>query len=123
MADGDGARTVREDRELGGFAGTGEVTPASGDAEADRRIAAARAWLAVARAAMAVGARPQGFEAARRGVEELGDGYAVGSDVEDDTSLKLLAAEQANDEGAEHAPTAMMRVLEDRIGVAEAARR
>lgn len=108
---------VREERRLGDVAGVGEVTVSVGPpVTADQRAAAARAWLSVARTLQAAGAGEEAYVAARSGIEELGDAY-VDPEVDDDTTMKLLAAEDAHDRGLDHAASAIVRVLENRLAV------
>lgn len=111
-------RTVREEREQDGRAAVGEVVLADGASPQadDQRAAAARAWLAIARALIDEGDADAAYRAASRGVDELGDAY-LGEEVEDDTTLKLLAAEDGHRSGAAHAGTAMVRVLSDRLAM------
>lgn len=125
MDDDDGQAAVREERALANTAGAGTVLLGEGEAVQDvhRRVAAAKAWLDVAQQTHTAGRGGDAYEAARRGLAELGEDYAdLDLDVEDDTGLKLAAAEYAHSEHAEYAPTAMMRVLEDRIGIVETGR-
>lgn len=112
------AATVREERRLGAVGRAGVVTVAAGESENadDHRAAAAQAWLAVARACLEADAGAEAFAAARSGIEELGQAYAD-PEADDDTTLKLVAAEDARDKGLEHAASAMMRVLEDRLAM------
>ncbi|TDE89508.1 hypothetical protein EXU48_20290 [Occultella glacieicola] len=120
MADPDGSTVIREERSVGdgAAAGVGEVTLAAGEPErpAHRRVAAAKAWLAVA-TSQPEGAETVALDAAERGLAELGDAYLAAADetLEDDTTLKHLAAQELRDQGSEHAATAMTRVLESRI--------
>lgn len=118
-ADGASApRVIRAERQQGGRREVGEVTVAGGGdpAVADERAAAGRAWLAVARSFLASGDGDDAYRAASRGLDELGDAY-LDEGVEDDTTLKLLAAEDGHDSGADHAGTAMTRVLESRLAM------
>ncbi|HEY8339426.1 MAG TPA: hypothetical protein VIK95_06135 [Egibacteraceae bacterium] len=117
-AGGSGPTLVRAERQLGAVSGVGAVRVAAGErpTAADERAAAAQAWLAVARACTAQGADDEAYAAARSGLEELGDAYA-GAAVEDDTPLKLAAAEDAHVHGLPHANTAMIRVLEERLAM------
>lgn len=103
-AGGSGPTLVRAERQLGAVSGVGAVRVAAGErpTAADERAAAAQAWLAVARACTAQGADDEAYAAARSGLEELGDAYA-GAAVEDDTPLKLAAAEDAHVHGLPHA--------------------
>lgn len=108
--------TVREERAAGGRSAVGEVVLAEGVSPRadDHRAAAARAWLAIAEAWVEAGDRDAAYRAASSGLDELGGAY-VDDEVEDDTSLKLLAAEDGYSSGAAHAATAMVRVLSDRL--------
>lgn len=117
-ADDSGAALVREERRLGTEAGLGvvRITAAGQPTAADHRAAAARAWLSVARAYAAADAADEAYAAARSGLEELGDAY-VSAEVDDDTTVKLLAAEDAHAQGLPHAADAMIRVLEDRLAM------
>jgi hypothetical protein len=77
------------------------------------RLAAARAWLAIAEA---LSATPAGaYQAAVRGVQELGPDYA-GRHVRDETTTKELFAKEDFEAGREaHAAEVMMRILGSRI--------
>lgn len=112
------ASVVSEERAADGRSAVGELVLADGASPAsdDRRAAAARAWLAIAGACVDDGDGEAAYRAASTGLDELGDAY-LGDEVEDDTTLKLLAAEDAHANGAAHAPTAMVRVLSDRLAM------
>jgi hypothetical protein len=118
MADETQSEIICEERELYGRRGSGEVTLAAGaDAEAaDQRAAAGRAWLAIAQSFIDSGDREAAYRAADMGVDELGNTY-LDDLVEDDTTVKLLAAADAHGSGAEYAATAMARVLETRLAM------
>jgi hypothetical protein len=110
--------TVTEDRTADGRTAVGQVVLAAGASPQveDRRAAAARAWLSIAEVCVEDGDGDAACRAASSGLDELGDAY-LGDEVEDDTSLKLLAAEDGHANGAAHAGTAMVRVLSDRLAM------
>lgn len=131
MGEVDGPRVVREERSLDGMGahrGVGEVILGAAETERPdhRSAAAAKAWLTVARAQTDAGERDSAVESASRGLDELGESYLgsddAGSGVEDDTTLKYLAAQDLREQGSEHAATALTRVLEERIALYEQGR-
>ncbi len=78
------------------------------------RLAGARAWLSVSQRLLDTGAVEDALTGARSGIAELGDAYA-GDDVDDDTELKALAAEDELANGDRSvATTLLLRVLESR---------
>jgi len=79
------------------------------------RLAGARAWLALAKDRVAEKEWSAAIELARRGLGELGQEYAR-PQVDDDTELKALAAEDQLKQGhPENAARALARVLSTRI--------
>jgi len=109
--------TVREERSLGGRSAFGEVALA-GDARSAEvsRLAAGRAWFALA-AVLADGGRvDDAYTAASAGLDEIGDSYAAPR-TEDDTTLKLLRAEDLYDSDPARGAVAMQRVLENRLAL------
>jgi hypothetical protein len=79
------------------------------------RLAGARAWLALAKDRVAEKEWSAAIELARKGLVELGQEYAR-PQVDDDTDLKALAAEDQLKQGhTENAARTLARVLEDRI--------
>ena len=108
---------VREERALAGRSAVGEVAVGGSAPSADvTRLAAGRAWLAVASMLAEAGQAEEAYAAASAGIDELGNAYA-GDEVEDDTSLKLLRAEDLHDEDAGRGSVAMQRVLENRLAL------
>ncbi|NVB78892.1 MAG: hypothetical protein HOV81_10890 [Kofleriaceae bacterium] len=80
---------ISERRELNERAAVGQARVFS-TPSVHSRLAGARAWLAIAKALMAM---PAGaYQAARRGIAELGDDYA-GPRVRDDTGQRKRFAE------------------------------
>jgi hypothetical protein len=112
------ASTVREERTADGRTAVGQVELTDGTSAraADSRAAAARAWLSIANACIDDMDGDGAYRAASTGLDELGDAY-LGDEVEDDTSLKLLAAEDGHANGEPHAGPAMVRVLSDRLAM------
>jgi hypothetical protein len=108
---------VTEERSLAGHTGVGEVviTGATGSPEVGR-LAAGRAWLAVTAALVDGGDPGAACAAASAGLDELGSAYAV-DEVEDDTTLKLLRAEDLQEEDPARGAVALQRVLENRVAM------
>lgn len=106
--------TVRADRD----GATGEATVRDGaSAEEHKGLAGARAWLALGRQKLDAGEAAEALAAARSGIDELGRSYST-SAVIDDTSLKLAAADEREEDGElEHAATIALRVLETRTRI------
>ena len=109
---------LTEDRGLDGQTATGEAILAPGEEPYPEysRLAAARAWRKVAEAHRAGGNPGAAYDAARAGINELGESY-LAPRTEDDTSLKLLLAEEVRDENASQAAALLLRVLENRIAL------
>jgi hypothetical protein len=85
----------------------------------DDALTAARAALSEAEHALAEGDAETAVARARAGLEALGDDYAP-DDVEDDTTLKLLAAEDAIATGDTAGPARMLvDILGIRVDLAE----
>ena len=107
-------------REWEGSAGLGRavVRAASAPAPAQEphvKLAGARAWLSVGRERLAAGQAQAAVACARRGLEELGPGYAPLT-AGDDTVLKLAAAEEELAAGrADNAASTMLRTLDARM--------
>ena len=84
-------------------------------------LAGAMAWSQLSSEFLAVGAFEESAEAARHGIDELGDSYylnpATGkiSGVIDDSSQRMVAAEILMHERAADGAAMLRRVLEDRI--------
>ena len=87
----------------------------------DPRVDAAQRWLGTSRQRLDAGAVDEALAAARSGIAELGNDYA-GPDVDDDTELKALAAEDQLEQGnPAAAATLLQRVLESRIAMVASA--
>jgi hypothetical protein len=78
-------------------------------------LAGARAWLALGNQALAGKRDDEAIACARAGLNELGHDYAPPT-VEDDTELKVLAADDLIKDGKRSAGAAMLlRMLEERM--------
>lgn len=101
-------------------------TPAPEVAEAPvdprkKQLDSASARLAAGRKAFDGGDFPRAMVEAQRGLDVLGKDYA-GSDVADDTDLKIAAAKERADQGSpSDAATIMLRMLAERIELARRA--
>jgi siderophore synthetase component len=81
------------------------------------QLASAQAGLAEAEQALAEGDADAAIARARSGLEALGEDYAP-AEVEDDTTLKVLAAEDAIDQGDKARGAGMLiEMLRTRAGV------
>lgn len=116
---GDGECVVRVEREWAGeravgtavVRGTGADDPA---AAAHAALAESRAWLELGRRKLEAGEPREAVRCAEQGLEALGDEYAPPG-VEDDTQLKLLAAQEQLRQGRDEAGArVMLRMLEER---------
>ena len=94
---------IRTRRELSGRHASAEVVvqaPADQDSPPHIQFAGARAWLALAEALIRDGQASLAIESARSGLHELGNDYSPPG-VKDDTTLKVLAAEDLAATGRE----------------------
>jgi hypothetical protein len=114
---GGGAWKVRAERALANDRAAGEaVVRAAGAREAavHGRLAAARAWRALGERLLERDAPQDAAEAARRGLDELGEAYAPAG-TKDDTTLKRMAGEDLLAGGrAGDGARLLLRVLGDR---------
>lgn len=104
-------------RAFGDTRGSGSVTLVRADLDGARRsphlrVAGARAWLDIAKT---LTGRPQlAYQAAHRGIDELGTEYARRGLV-DDTGNFVLMARTEIDSNPPHAASLVLRVLATRI--------
>jgi hypothetical protein len=83
------------------------------------RLAGAAAWRRAGQRALEQGSLEEAHQAALQGLVELGEGYAAPG-VEDDTELKLLAAEELWAAGrSREAADLELRMLGERLTLAE----
>jgi len=120
-AKGPGRWLVRTSRSAEGEAAEGTVLLRSdrppGSPPAHLRLAGARAWLALGQRFQSRSRWQEAIASARAGLAEIGSDYA-GPDVDDETDLKLLAAEDRLAQGhASDAAAVMLRVLGDRLSL------
>lgn len=116
-----GAKTMaRQTRTCGGMSIVATVdtstTPRAGAIDGlASALAGASAWLALARKNLAEGRAHVAMECARSGIEELGENYADEA-TEDDTSLKLAAAQERAEQGHwDDGAAVMTRILQERV--------
>jgi hypothetical protein len=108
--------SIRVERRDGDDSAVGETVvrheqPPSQEDPPHAVLAAARAWLAIARARLDRGDFGGAISSARRGLDELGEDYAPFM-TEDDTDLKLLAADTESEAGrTENAAAITVRML------------
>jgi hypothetical protein len=109
---------LRVERTQADLAATGEVQLRDASAEGDHeRLAGARAWLGLVEQALAEGDPGAAVGAARAGLDELGEEYAPDG-VEDDTTLKVYAAEELVGEGdAEGGARMLLDLLRERAAL------
>jgi hypothetical protein len=116
----DGEWVVRVTRSQGAASKTGSVvirqaTEPSAAAPPHVALAAARAWLALGNDALAAKHVDAAIQSARAGLAELGNDYAP-PDVDDDSGLKLHAADELIHSGkADNGAAMMLRMLSTRI--------
>lgn len=107
-------------RNAGGRSATGEArveAPTATDALRHGKVAAARAWHTLGQLALDAGDDPSAVEAARHGLRDLGDTYCPRG-VDDDTELKVLAADELLKAGRKRdAASTLLRSLTGRIAL------
>lgn len=93
----------------------GEAAKTDRDSSPHRRLAAARAWLALAEELEALAQFADAYAAALNGIAELGDEYRTRT-LKDDTSLALKIAEREAADGAHDAAAReAITVLDERV--------
>lgn len=110
---------MRIEKQWKGQSATGEVLVSAADApgkasKEQETLAGSRAWHALGRTFLASGDAEDAIACARHGLETLGDDYASPT-VDDDTDMKLFAAEERIQEGhAQDGAEVMLRILDVR---------
>lgn len=114
-----GERRVRVEKQWKGQSAPGEVIVRADEqpgqpGKEPETLAGSRAWLALGRTFLASGDAESAIECARQGLEALGDDYASPA-VDDDTDMKLFAAEDRIAEGhVQDGAEVMLRILDVR---------
>jgi hypothetical protein len=115
-----GAWSLQAERHLGGRTAHGTAIVIAPDrpdpaSSPHARLAGARAWSALGAQYLSAGDATSAAAAARAGLQEIGDGYCPPG-VDDDTMLKISAAEERIADGAvADGATGLLRMLDTRI--------
>jgi hypothetical protein len=92
-----------------------KTPPKPGAPAPHAEVAAADAWLAIAREAFAAGAHEDAITAAREGIEAIGRDYRPKL-VKDDTAIRLAMADESIQAGnAKEGATSLISVLDQRV--------
>jgi hypothetical protein len=111
---------IRVERQMQQASATGEVVVRQEDKPDDAappllELAAGRAWLALAQQQVIAGHAATAISAARAGLDEVGSAYKPLT-AKDDTTLKVLAAEDGIQQGHEQeGADALIEVLRQRL--------